>query len=351
MSSRNVQELIERHEAFLDCAPSDRPLIGYWMGGYFPAEQFPHGTSGWQEKQVLSPGDVRLEQFAADYERLYRIHRDAEDDFFYVGSAYWGIPWLEAILGCKVAAGKTTCWAEPWLNSLDEIPARAGDLDNNGWFRCLMGFTRELVELSAGRFPVCAPLLRGLGDAANAMRGAMNMVMEYVDDPEGVRRLLEHCATVRQEVVGRLGEVIPAWHGTYAAGGYPSKVWSRRRVAYHQEDSTALLSPELFHEFLVPLEKRMCRAAEVNFFHLHSSCLWPVDVLLEEDWCDVLEINIDHAGAGPSLREALPVLKKIQAARRPLLLWGEIGEADMELLYEELTPAGLSIQPIRNIPV
>ena len=40
--------------------------------------------------------------------------------------------------------------------------------------------------------------------------------------------------------------------GTHAAGGYPSLVWSRRSVAYHQEDSAAVLNPSIFREFLLP---------------------------------------------------------------------------------------------------
>jgi hypothetical protein len=64
----------------------------------------------------LRPGTgLLLSQFDAfrnDYETLYRVHREAEDDFFYVGSAYWGIPWLEAILGCALQVGETSCWGE-----------------------------------------------------------------------------------------------------------------------------------------------------------------------------------------------------------------------------------------------
>ncbi len=329
MSARPPQELLARHEAFLLRQPVDRPLLGFWLGGYYPAEQFPNGTAAWREGQALQPQDVRLERFLPDYERLWRLHRDVDDDFFYVGSAYWGIPWLEAILGCPIVAGQATCWAEPCLESLAErcleqlaapcleslaapsldrltaspapsldrsaapcpdrlaadrlgaprlhrqtaSPAPSLDrltashtpvsLDDNRWWQCLLQFTRELVRFAAGRFPVCPPLLRGPGDAAAALRGAMKLTPEYLRDPAGVERLLAHCTDVRMEVVRRLAGEIPAWHGTHVAGGYPSKLWSRRTVAYSQEDSAALLSPKLFRRFLLPLHRRMCAAAEI----------------------------------------------------------------------------------------
>ena len=79
------------------------PWWGFGSAATIPAEQFPGGTAAWRSGQRLDPPDVRFSPFAADYESLYQSHQAADDDFFYVGSAYWGIPWLEAILGCPVS--------------------------------------------------------------------------------------------------------------------------------------------------------------------------------------------------------------------------------------------------------
>jgi hypothetical protein len=272
------------------------------------------------------------------------------DDFFYVGSAYWGIPWMEAILGCPVFAGPETAWAQPFLSSPPDVSRLNTDLDRNPWFECLMAFTRELLSLSADRFPVCPPLLRGPGDLASAMLGGMDFVMGFIDHPKAMRILLDHCATMRLEVMSRLQATIPSWHGTHAAGGYPSKIWTRRTVTYNQEDSAAFLNPALFRAFLLPQERRMAGAAVVAFIHLHSACLYPVDLLLEDDTYDVLEINIDHEGAGPSLVKLLPVLRRIQEANRPLLLWGHLTSGDWALVRKELSPRGLSVQPILAHP-
>ena len=345
MSREAPDNLLARHEAFLKLAPVARPLLGFWLGGYYPAEQFPAGTAGWHDGQELRPADVAFAPFAPDYENLFRLHRQADDDFFYVGSAYWGLPWLEAILGCPVFAAGANCRAETCLAELAEFPPV--NLEENPWFQALRRFTAELVAFSDGRFPVCPPLLRGPGDCASAMLGGMPFVMGFHDDPDRIRALLEQISRTRLTVIGKLQEIIPPWHATHAAGGYPSKIWCRRPVAYCQEDSAALLSPDLFRQFLLPLYREQCRAAEVNFIHLHSSCLYPVDILLENRCYDVLEINIDHpGGSSPSLPELLPVLKRIQSARMPLLLWGELSPGEWHTLRRELSPAGLSLQPI-----
>jgi hypothetical protein len=350
MSSQSPESLLPRHEAFLRCAQVDRPLLGAWVGGYYPAEQFPRGHHSWRVGQLLGPADVCLDAFRDDYEALYRIHQQADDDFFYVGSAYWGIPWLEAVLGCPVHVGETSCWTEMRSAGRHEVSRPKFDLQDSAWFQCLLRFTRELVQFAAGRFPVCAPLLRGPGDAACALYGPEAVAMALVDRAPWIDEVLAHCAAVRRQVLEHLCPVIPAWFGTYAAGGYPSKLWTSRPVAYYQEDAAAVLNPRLFAAHLLPLARLTRPLADVHFIHLHSSCLYMVDTLLADDTFGVIEVNLDHPGAGPPLAQYLPLLRRMQRAGRPLLLWGEIGLAEWDLLRRELSPAGLSIQPIIPAP-
>ena len=168
----------------------------------------------------------------------------------------------------------------------------------------------------------------------------------FFDAPAGMRELLTLCAQTRLGVFERLQAIIPEWNGIHAAGGYPSIVWSRRTVAYHQEDSAAVLNPSIFREFILPALRIGVSATEVNFIHLHSACLYPVDILLDDDSFDVIEINVDHRGMGPPVCELIDTFRKIQAAGRPLLLWGEFSPEEWELVQGELSPVGLSLQPI-----
>ncbi len=372
MSSQPPESLLPRHEAFLRCAKVDRPLLGAWLGGYYPAEQFPQGHHCWRVGQLLQPTDVRFDIFRSDYETLYRMHREADDDFFYIGSAYWGLPWLEAILGCAIHVGETSCWAQtrPVNRTGDGTPNAKGrvggpqpdacvaptdagfclDLEDSAWFQCLLRFTQDLLQFAGGRFPVCPPLLRGPGDAVCALCGPEAVAMALIDGKPWIDELLAGCAKVRQEILERLQRVIPAWFGTHAAGGYPSKLWTARTVAYYQEDSAAVLNPQLFADHLLPPARLTKPLADVHFIHLHSSCLYLVDALLADDTFAAIEVNLDHPGSSPPLAQYLPVLRRIQQAGRPLLLWGEIGPQDWDLLQRELSPTGLSIQPIVKLP-
>jgi len=345
MSGKSPSELLSRHEGFLNLRPTDRPLLGFWRGGYYPVEQCPHGVGAWREGEPLAPSDVRFEAFREDYERLYRLHAAARDDFFFVASAYWGIPWMEAILGCPVFAGRETCWSKADAGASERLAKRPFNLEHNPWFARLAEFTERLISLAGGRFPVCAPLLRGPGDCAAALFGAETFISGLMDNSETMRQALEHCSDARSAVIEALHAILPSWQGTYAAGGYTSKMWCGRRIGYHQEDSAAFLNPRLFKEFLLPLHRHAMKVAEVNFIHLHSACLYPVEILLQDGCYDVLEVNLDHKGAGPDAAKLAPTFRAIQERGVPLILWGHLEMEEWAFMLRQLNPTGLSLQP------
>lgn len=159
------------------------------------------------------------------------------------------------------------------------------ELEGNPWFQCLVRFTEDLLEFADERFPICPPLLRGPGDSAAAMKGPEVIVMALVEGKAWVGEFLSHChcAKTRLEVLRRLKDMIPSWFGTYAAGGYPSRLWAARTVSYYQDDFAALLNPCLFAEFLLPLARMTQSLADIHFIHLHSRCLFMLDKLLEDE--------------------------------------------------------------------
>ena len=149
---------LDRHEAFLECRRVDRPVIGFWRSGYYPAEQFPSAVTRWRTGAILQPNEVSFAPFAADYERLYESQHENNGDVGYIGSAYWGIPWLEAIMGCAVEVAVANCCAKPCLTSLDNAEGISLDLDNNAWLDGRiqgrvrnLGVSREAVPQVASR--------------------------------------------------------------------------------------------------------------------------------------------------------------------------------------------------------
>ncbi|CAG0947641.1 hypothetical protein ANRL1_04374 [Anaerolineae bacterium] len=339
-----IQDLQWRHTAFLSMQPVDRPLLGIWVGDYYFTSQFPHGVSRWQPGAEITPQELTFEQFLPDYRNLYELHERLNDDFFYVGSAYPGLPWMEAIMGCRVNAEESSTWTTPFLSDYAQLE-ELRPVGESPWFRKLIELTSALVEWADGRFPVNAPLLRGPADIAAAMRGSTQFVMDFYDNPEGVKQLLDLCAQARKQVMQAILDIVKPFHSGLAAGGYPSKLWTPGKTClYNQEDAAAVLSPRIFERFLLPLEDSIATQADLAYIHLHSSCLYPVDILLRDSNYSVLQVNYDHDGSGPRLPAILPTLKKI-LEQRPLILWGEFTLDEMKQLAT-LGSRGLSLQPI-----
>jgi hypothetical protein len=340
-----VPDLQWRHTAFLSRQPVDRPLLGLWVGDYYFTTQFPRGVSRWQPGAEIKPQEITFEQFLPDYENLFELHERLNDDFFYIGSAYSGLPWMEAIMGCRVYAAETSAWAMPFLSDyaqLNDLPPA----NESPWFHKLIELTTGLVEWAHGRFPVNAPLLRGPADIAAAMRGSNQFVIDFYDNPEAVKRLLDLCTQARKQVMRAILEISKPFHSGLAVGGYPGKLWTPgKSCLYNQEDAAAVLSPRIFERILLPLEDSIATQADIAYFHLHSSCLYPVDILLRDPNYAVLQVNYDHAGAGPRLPAILPTLKRI-IEHRPLILWGEFTLDEMAQLAETLGSRGLSFQPV-----
>ena len=251
MMTDTWKQRMDRHEAFLECRPVDRPLIRPWRSGYYPAEQFPCGTSRWQTGAILRPEDVSFAPFADDYERLYESQQNSDGDFGYVGSAYWGIPWLEAIWVARsrwprrIAVPSHVCRAS--------IAAEGRDRSRRqrvaGCTAAVHAGTRRFRGGPLSGVPAAAARARRRGCRHAGPNDLRDRLFRRTGDDAGVSRPLRR---TRLAVIERLHAAIPAWNGIHAAGGYPSIVWSRRTVAYHQEDSAAVLNPSIFREFLLP---------------------------------------------------------------------------------------------------
>lgn len=341
-----IKDLQWRHTAFLSRQPVDRPLLGLWVGDYYFTTHFPHGVSHWQAGAEIRPQELAFEQFLPDYQNLYELHERLNDDFFYVGSAYPGLPWMEAILGCPVYAEKTSTWTKPFLSDYAQLDDLRRSALESLWFHKLVELTAALVEWADGRFPVSAPLMRGPADMAAAARGADQFVLDLYDRPDEAQQLLDLCTLARNDVMRAILKIVKPFHGGYAAGGYPSKLWTPGCTCiYNQEDAAAVLSPRIFQRILMPLEASVAALADVAYIHLHSSCLYPVDILLRDPSYAVLQVNYDHAGAGPRLPQILPALVKI-VEQRPLIVWGQFTLDEMTQLLTALGSQGLSFQPV-----
>jgi hypothetical protein len=113
-----------------------------------------------------------------------------------------------------------------------------------------------------------------------------------------------------------------------------------------QEDATAVYSPALYRRFVQPVDRMLARQFPCSFIHLHSTSMFLLDAFLEVEEIRAFEVNND--ALGPPVEQMIPYFKRIQAARKPLLIRGSFSEEDLRRLMGSLEPHGLFLNIMVN---
>jgi hypothetical protein len=334
---KNPEQKLERHRQFWNRKCTDRPLVGFTIGSYFPAHRFDAARDLLQENHLISPEMLPVETYMEDYERLYGLSLDVEQDLFWVAEPFTGIPWMEAMLGCEIRGASDSIWAGHWLNDLKKFPDRI-ELDKNTWFQKYMEFVKRLVNHSRGRFAVGQPIFRGPVDMLAALRGHERAVMDFFDAPEQTRRVLQVLTDTFIEIVRHHQAMVPRIQDGYAIGFY--YLWTPAPAIWLQEDSSALLNPAMYREFIFPLDQRIAGTFDFSLFHLHPASLFILKHLLEMDPLKAIQINKDVGG--PSISEMIPVFSEV-LIRKCLVIWGQLDPDEVAEIVTELSPRGLAL--------
>ena len=332
---------LNRHRAFLNMEPTDRPVFVGGIGMFMP-QVFPSLCEGLPRGQV-SPHDIRVDRFLEDIERLYQDHGRLGDDVPWFGAPFIYVPWMEAIMGCPIYAEENSMWAEPAVEDWDSWHWQRPALDENPWIQKLLELMAALVEHSAGRYPVSHTLMRGVADMLAAMRGASRFIFDFYDHPEATHRAAALCADVWIDVAkAQLDMVQPSENGYVGSGCY--RIWAPDKIGWLQEDAMALISPKLFREFILPQDRRILSHFAYTGFHLHASALWAIEDLVQVPEITVLELNDDSARSDDE--GTLEGFRRIQQ-HKPLLAWKEFqGDSFWDWLDQvgqQLTARGLQI--------
>jgi hypothetical protein len=316
------------------------PLLGFTLGSYYPLHRYPTGSRHLPDGDV-SPENVLVEEFLDDTERLFALHEQAGGDLVFSAAPFLGLPWLEASLGCGVvadhASGSTRSTPPPGFAERPVIPRFSPD---NPWVAKMLEFIPALEAQSAGRYPVGVTLMRGISDLLSALYGPENFVLRMHDDPEGIRRVVDALTEYWIAFGCCLLERLPLFHG--GTGSFLFSLWCPGKTIWLQEDAVALLSPALYQEFIYPADCRIARGFEHTLMHLHPSRFIPSGQLAATN-LSAIELHIDHEGPRA---ESLERHYRTVLASKPLLIWGDLAEADLDFIFSRLPPAGLAVNVV-----
>ena len=333
-----------RHEAFWRHEAMDRPLFGINLG-FFVQQRFPRVLAH-MPQGIIGPDDIPVDLFLDDCDDLYESHREM-GDYPFVAAPFVGIPWLEAIAGCPIIASPANLWAEPCANDLSAWQAPQ-NVRENPWTQMLLELLRALVKRSRGRYGAAPTLMRGPLDIVSALGGAAKCPLAFLDQPESIVRVLESCAAIWAEVAKLQLELIPESQEGYVAGDAALRCWAPDKLLWLQEDAMSLLSPRLYRQYVLPIDRKLSEMFPCVVYHLHGSALWAIDDLIGLPGVRVIELNLEAAAC--DVEGTWAGWKRIQE-HKPVILWRTYGDDFLpwlERVRREFSSVGLSIQVSTN---
>lgn len=315
-----------------------RRLSTWWEGG----------DIGRPVLKITAPRESPLEEIApvpkpagwvTDYSTLsleYRVYlsKSACSRTWYLGEAVpavapdLGPNCLALYLGCRGVEAPGTVWFEPCIAE-PEAARFVFDKENFYW-RFTEQLAREQLRAGAGKFLVAFPdLIEGL-DTLAAMRGTEALLFDLVERPDWVRRALREITDRYFHAYDILYDMIRD-----EVGGSVFWAWAPGRMAKFQCDFSAMISPEMFADFMVPVLTEMSERVSYCMYHWDGpGAICHHDKLLSIPGIDVLQWTPGAGIEPPVHKRWWPLYHKTIDAGKRVFIWCERPSDVLELKRE-----------------
>jgi len=252
---------------------------------------------------------------------------------------------MEAIIGCPIYSSETHMKSDTILETVASLHPVAFNAENP-WILKYFEFIQTYEQAFGDRYPVAQSVIRGPSDLVCSMYGVENATIALIEQPKAMKQLLDYVTGHIEKFYQLHLKYLPKFEGGYVIGQY--EIWAPEPAFRIQEDFSVMYSPQLYHEFLQPLDAQLASLSNYTLMHLHTSSLFLIDSFLEVSQIRAFQITKD-SGYG-AISDMIPVLAKIQKAGKPLILKGQFDANDLKLIKQRLSPCGFCIQPVvRNI--
>ncbi len=186
-------------------------------------------------------------------------------------------------LGCEGVESPGTVWCEPFIDDPDEAKF---DYDpENFYWRFTLSLGKEQLDLGKGKFLLQFPdLIEGL-DTLAAMRDTQKLLIDLLERPEWVHRSL-------RQITDRYFHYYDILYDMFRdeVGGSYFWAWAPGRMAKFQCDFSAMISPSMFEEFMIPILNEMCERVSYCMYHWDGpGAVCHHDLLLDISGLDMLQ--------------------------------------------------------------
>ncbi|MFA5858775.1 MAG: hypothetical protein WC955_06890 [Elusimicrobiota bacterium] len=154
-------------------------------------------------------------------------------------------------------------WMVPIIKNLDSAEIRF-QTNSKGW-QFIVERAELLKKRCAGKLLIASPTLVANLDALAALRGTQELLMDLVDNPEGVHRCLKQISVAHKQVLDEFSKVFEYnKYGSINRHG----MYSRGRINVAQCDFSCMISPDMFREFALPYIREEIDRYDAGEYHL-----------------------------------------------------------------------------------
>jgi hypothetical protein len=181
-------------------------------------------------------------------------------------------------LGSEPMFDPNTVWYQPAFSSLPEASIRLNE--QNLWWQWTLKATRQAAARAEGKYLVAIPDLIENLDTLAALVGTSNLLYALKDRPEEVHRLQQELLPVWDAIFERLYQIISPQRNGNSFMAF--NIWGDGKTAKLQCDFSAMISAEMFAEFVVPYMNQQIAGLDYVLYHLDGPCaLQHLDLLCE----------------------------------------------------------------------
>lgn len=236
---------------------------------------------------------------------------------------------LALYLGCHGVEMPDTTWCEPCFN--DPSEARFEYDPNNYYWQFTLRLTGEMLRFGKGKLLVQFPdLIEGL-DTLAAMRGTEKLLLDLLERPEWVHGCLRQITDRYFHYYDILYDMIRD-----EVGGSHFWAWAPGRMAKFQCDFSAMISPSMFAEFMVPVLTEMCERVSYSMYHWDGpGAIAHHDLLLSIPNLDMLQWTPGAGVEPPEHPRWWPLYHRTVEAGKKVFVGGISGVESLKTLKRE----------------
>ena len=324
---------------------SDKHMLGWLEGTDLVVGHW--GTGLIDDFLQEAPEEADLQAYYTDPETVVmREHERISSKQFPLDIQAMAIPDINTLpLAIYLGAEPSFSRSNIWYNHTDLSPENDRELvfdPGNRWYRNHMEIYRRMKEISEGAYSIGLPALVPNLDVLAELRGAQDLLMDMVLNPEWVHEKLQELNRVFFEVYGQYQPMLADEKGWTSQGYFMFR--GPGKIALTHCDTAAMISVDMFREFVVPYVREQCDYLDYSLYHVDGpDAIRSIDPLLEIESLTALEFT-----PGPQIPpggdpEWYDMYRKIKAAGKSVqAVW--IKPEEVVPLLDAVGPEGMYLE-------